>query len=319
MLDQLAKKDADNWSAIKNSVVTLLREGIPSGQAALIDKSGLFLAHQDVVFTATTKARMGNGKLVILDWKASDPSTQTVLLQAENWQAEFEPVHIHEGAVAGENRPVLVVLPGGPVRGEVGANSRTAVLASKRMFALGEVRIEATAQNVGGGLVFDEEGHLLGLLNATESISSAGSPMITRFAAPKKDVQQNALQRTLPTQGFGPAGMLVGYTVQSDVLRRVVTGFLSPSHQVKHPAIGVFCKDAPGSGSLVMRVVPNSPADKAGMQPGDIIVKMDETVINDQFDFARFIDTKDVGDKVRVTVTRNLQRFNLNVSVGVYQ
>jgi S1-C subfamily serine protease len=241
--DQLAKTEIDVWNSVKGSVVVLLREGIPSGQAALIDKSGLFLAHQDVVFTSTTKGRLADGRMVVLDWKSTDPSTQTVLLQAENWKSEAQPVSLGDPSTTPPSGSVLVVLPAGPVKGQMSSKTQLAVLASRHLFALGEVLFEATAQNIGGALVFDRNAHLVGLLNATlEPVESVGAP---KFATPGKPVAQNSLQRNLQGNGYGPGQMMVGYTVQSDVLRRIVSGFTSPSHRVQHPAIGIYCKDFP--------------------------------------------------------------------------
>lgn len=314
---QLAKQDVDVWNSVKNSVVVLLREGIPSGQAALIDKSGLFLASQDVVFTQTTKAKLANGHIVVLAWKSVDPSTQTVLLQAENWKEDAEPVKLQEGAIKSDRAPVLVVLPGGPVRAQLTPNNQLGVLASKKMFSMGEVIFEATAQNIGGGLVFNNSGRLVGMLNATlESAEPSGG---AGFLKPQTAVTQNSLQRSLQGNGYGPGQMMVGYTVQSDVLRRIVSGFLSPSHKVQHPAIGVFCKDAPGKGALIMSVREGSPAAKAGLRNGDIILKMDDAPINDQFDFASFMETKDVGSSIDVTISRNFETKTIKLTVGVFQ
>jgi S1-C subfamily serine protease len=327
---QLTKQDTALWESTKGCVAIILRNGAPSAAAALIDKNGLFLASQGAVQGQALQARLSNGKLVTLDWISSDIPTQTALLQAENWKAEDGTVvTLHDNAEKLEKAGVLVVLPSGPVRGEL-VTGKVGVLAnspSKRAFQLGEVRFEANTESVGGALVFDGSGHLTGLLNAT--LQSADQQMQRVKVTSKSGslppigpagVGGGAQSFADPTKSAtGPADLTVGYTIGPEVLRRVVTGFLSPNHKVKHPAVGLFCIDAPGHGALVQRVTEDSPAAKAGIEAGDIIIRMDETPIKNQFDFAKVIESKDVGESVTIVVLRDLEAKTFKVTVGTIQ
>lgn len=317
--DQLQKKDVAVWDSVKASVAILLREGSPAGQAALISDSGLFLANQATVPDVVVEARLSSGKILHLRWVATDGPTQTVLLQAGDWQAgDGRAVRLHDPAQPLVKAPVVVVLPQGPVRGELVATNRLGIVnPSKRMFPLGEVHFEATEQSVAGALVFDESGNLVGLLNATLSASSEPSHSLQKIPVPKGFPLPPPGTRTLLAPAkMGPGSLMVGYTVGPGVLHRVVAGFVSPEHQVQHPAIGVFCKDAPGMGALVQQVKADSPAEKAGLKAGDVIIKMDGAVIQNQFDFARAIEAKDVGDGLTVVVVRDGMAKTLKVTVG---
>lgn len=317
--DQLQKKDVAVWDSVKASIAILLREGAPTGQAALISDSGLFLANQATVPDAVVEARLSSGKILHLRWVATDGPTQTVLLQAGDWQAgDGRAIRLHDPTLALIKSPVLVVLSQGPVRGELVATNRFGVVnPSKRMFPLGEVHFEATEQSVAGALVFDESGNLVGLLNATLSASSDTSQSLQKIPVPRGFPLPPPGQRTLLAPAkMGPASLMVGYTVGPSVLHRVVEGFLSPHHQVQHPAIGVYCKDAPGMGALVQQVNAGSPADKAGLRAGDVIMKMDGVVIQNQFDFARAIEAKNVGDGLVVVVVRDGVAKTLQLTVA---
>jgi hypothetical protein len=226
----LQKKEALTWDKVKTSVAILLRNGLPYGEAALIDKSGLFLANQSTVSTPTLQARLSDGRIITLTWKSTDLPTQTVLLQAEEWQPEDGTVvKLHPPGETLSKIPVLVVLPTSPVRGELVASNRMAVLSSShRMFPVGEVRFEKTLETVGGALVFDDEGHLVGLLNAT--LDSEEPLQTQRVKASQSDAVNKSMlagaSQYPNVQRAGPADMTIGYTVGSDILRRVVWGFL---------------------------------------------------------------------------------------------
>lgn len=326
----LPKKEAVVWESAKNSVAILLHAGIPGGEAALIDKSGLFLANQSTVSTPTVRARLANGKIITLDWKSTDVPTQTVLLQAEDWSAEDGTVvTLHAADESQDRLPVIIVLPSGPVRGELILNNRVGVLSSsRRAFKLSEVRFEASAESVAGALVFDQSGRLIGLLNATlenPEVTAQGT-RIAKVAGPKSGPLQvfsggfNQGQSSFGAKStIGPADLTTGFTVGPEVLRRVVAGFLSTSHKVQHPAIGITCKDGLTPGALILTVKPDSPAEKIGLMTGDLIVRMDDKPIKTQLDFSLAMESKEVGDSLTIMVTRDGVAHTFKVNVGTIQ
>lgn len=315
---QIAKREVQIWDLARPSVAILLRNGQPFGEAALIDKSGLFLANQSSVSTPSLTAKLSDGRLISLTWKSTDTPTQTVLLQAEGWDPEMgEVVKLREPGATAENVPVIVVLPSGPVPGQLVSSGKMGVISSsRRAFPLSEVRFEANSQSVAGALVFDQQGQLVGLLNATlEAEEPANRVRVPLTHGSGADMAQ----KFQVTKGYGPADLTTGYTVGVGILRRVIVGFRSDNHKVQHPAIGVFCKDAPGAGALIQTVKDGSPAEKAGIQAGDIIIKMDDRPIKDQIDFARVIETKEVGDTLTITVSRGGAPMTFKISVGTIQ
>jgi len=58
-------------------------------------------------------------------------------------------------------------------------------------------------------------------------------------------------------------------------------------------------------GIYVRSVVPDSPADKYGIQPGDIIVKVDDKIVDSIAKFNLLIESKKPGDYVNVTFYSN--------------
>src|SRR5690606_15463169 len=58
-------------------------------------------------------------------------------------------------------------------------------------------------------------------------------------------------------------------------------------------------------GVLVQDVTKESAAEKAGLQKGDIIKRVDETKIETQDDLSKYINSKKIGDKVVITYIRD--------------
>ena len=70
------------------------------------------------------------------------------------------------------------------------------------------------------------------------------------------------------------------------------------------------------SGALLSTVNPGGPADKAGLQPGDVIVEFNGRPVTDNESLVTMVVATKPGSTVPVTVFRNKQRRTLNVTVG---
>ena len=69
-------------------------------------------------------------------------------------------------------------------------------------------------------------------------------------------------------------------------------------------------------GVLVMQVVPGSPADKSGLQPGDIIQKIDNQTIISSENVQQIVQKKTVGSLLELEIKRNGQNLNFQVRTG---
>ncbi|MCF6463424.1 serine protease HtrA [Clostridium sp. Cult1] len=66
-------------------------------------------------------------------------------------------------------------------------------------------------------------------------------------------------------------------------------------------------------GIVVLEVAPNTPADKSGLRPGDIIVKMDNQDIDSMSQLGKILYKYRKGDKVNLAIIRNGKRLSLEV------
>ncbi len=70
------------------------------------------------------------------------------------------------------------------------------------------------------------------------------------------------------------------------------------------------------SGALVESVEPGQPADKAGVQHGDVIVKVDDRDVVTTQDLISYVSAKNPGSHVKLTVIRNGKTQNLTVDLA---
>jgi serine protease Do len=83
----------------------------------------------------------------------------------------------------------------------------------------------------------------------------------------------------------------------------------------QEPSIGIRRAEN-SKEARIAQVLPNSPAERAGLQPGDLIVKVDDKDIAD-FDALRAaINERDPGDRIILKVKRGEELLDFNVKVG---
>jgi Do/DeqQ family serine protease len=71
------------------------------------------------------------------------------------------------------------------------------------------------------------------------------------------------------------------------------------------------------SGILIVDVVPNSPADRAGLRSGDVIQEIEGNDITKADEVQQAVAKTDVGEKLNLGLLRDRKQLNLEVTVGV--
>ena len=301
------------WVAVQPSVADIIGQRGPTGVAALIDDSGLFIAHSSSVPGRQVRARFKDGQPVDLFVVSTDEHTQLTLLKALVWsQGQRKPLQVAPEPTK-PNVELLAVTTDGPKSGEFVSEGKAGVMRpSLRYVPLSEVRMKGSEANLGGSFIFDAHGHIVGVLGATlaDDASGKASDVATSLSGRGgAGIGGNALQ-------FGPQSVTVAYALGREVLQRVVKGFVSPSHEVDHPTIGIFFKaSTDGRGVLVDSVMANSPAARSGIQPGDLILEVDGAEMNNPIDLAVHLFRKNVGDAIRIVYARGLVRGTAEMKV----
>ena len=97
---------------------------------------------------------------------------------------------------------------------------------------------------------------------------------------------------------------------------KVVRGWLGVYAQVVDKEIAKSVGLQKASGALVIKVNPNSPAEKAGLQQGDVILRFNGHSIDEMRSLPKIVATTQVGKVVNVVVWRNGKELVLQVKIG---
>ena len=120
-------------------------------------------------------------------------------------------------------------------------------------------------------------------------------------------------------------GQNIGFALPVDILKTSINNF-NQTGQFNRPYLGVsytmLSKNVAllnnvVQGAYVQAVVSGSPAEKSGIQQGDIIVKFDGQPVDTKNDLATLIAKKKPGDRVSLAIWRNGKTQDLTVSLTV--
>jgi Do/DeqQ family serine protease len=130
---------------------------------------------------------------------------------------------------------------------------------------------------------------------------------------------------------IGPAGgnVGIGFAVPSNMVRAVVEQ-LAEYGEVRRGRLGVLIQDLTpelsealdldiSQGAVITRVEPDSPAEKAGLSAGDVVVAANSIQVTSSADLRNRIGLVRVGEEVHLTVLRAGQRREVKVRVGVVE
>ena len=144
-----------------------------------------------------------------------------------------------------------------------------------------------------GGPLFNLSGEVIGV-NA-QIYSRTGGFMGVSFAIPSDTV--NDVYYQLKTKGKVSRGWLGVYIQEID-------DKLAKSFNMKK-----------SKGALVSKVLPNSPAEKAKIQQGDVILKFNNQPIAKSTDLPLIVGQSKVGSTFKVQIMRNKMMMNLSVKL----
>jgi serine protease Do len=125
---------------------------------------------------------------------------------------------------------------------------------------------------------------------------------------------------------LGPTYQGICFAIPSNLARhvyeqlvkggKVARGWLGVSMQELTPELADKLDLKGTNGALAAAVLPNSPAEAAGLQPGDVIVAWNGKAVGDPRELGLAVAWSKIGEKARVTVKRNGKDLTLTVTVG---
>ena len=187
-------------------------------------------------------------------------------------------------------------LRGTATAGIISATNRTIEVEGQTM-TLVQTDAAISPGNSGGGL-FDASGKLIGIVNAKVSDSRAEG---LGFAIPVNSVLDEISD--LLNYGYVTGRPYLGVSTQDVTLRS--------RNRMWYYSEGTRCV-------LVEKVVSGSAAEKAGIQAGDLILKLEDKAISSGDELSSAIGNYKPGDTVTLTLQRDGEELTVEVTFGEY-
>jgi serine protease Do len=129
----------------------------------------------------------------------------------------------------------------------------------------------------------------------------------------------------IATTGLSQGNMGVGFAIPSNTIREILPQLRSTG-KVTRGRVGVQVRDVQRKtldalglkdrqGALVTIVTEDGPADKAGLDLGDVIVNWNNQSVKNSNDLVQFVMRTKPGTSVPVRIVRNKQQRTLNITV----
>ena len=270
------------------SGVILTEDGYIATCAHVVDgaKSVKVTLNDDTSYDATIVGTDKKNDIAIIKIDAKD-LTPAVVGDSETLTVGSEVIAI--GNPLGELR-------GTATAGIISATNRTIEVEGQAMTLI-QTDAAISPGNSGGGL-FDATGKLIGIVNAKVSDSRAEG---LGFAIPVNSVLDEISD--LLNYGYVKGRAYLGVSTQDVTLRS--------RDRMWYYSQGTRCV-------LVEKVVTGSAAEQAGIQPGDLILKLEDKQIASGDDLSAAIGAYKPGDKATLTIQRDGQELTVEVTFGEY-
>ena len=273
------------------------------GSGVVLDKDGNILTNYHVIEGATDIAVSMNGESYEAEVVGSDESSDLAVIKLKDCdKSKLTPIEVGDSSKLNVGEWVMAI--GSPFGNEQSVSTgivsslyRSTALPSASGTSIYANMIQTDAAinpgNSGGALVNDQ-GQLIGINSIIESYSGSSSGV--GFAIPANYAVKIAKQIIA---GKTPVHPYLGVTLGTVNATNARRNNLSVTE-----------------GAYVGSVTEDGPADKAGLQKGDVVTKCDDTDITSADSLIIALRSYEVGDKVTLTVMRGKDEKKLEVTLG---
>ena len=274
-----------------------------SGSGVIISEDGYIVTNNHVVEN-TTKVSivLANGKSLSARVVNTDPYADLAVLKAEG---EMPAVAVFGNSDA--LKPGETVIAIGSPLGEF-----------KNTVTVGVVSATGRTLDTGKGYQMED----LIQTDAAINQGNSGGPLVNLNG---EVIGIN----TMIVRGSGFSGVVaegLGFAIPSNTVRLISEQIIAKGYfarpylgirwQAVYPALAKRYNLDAEWGAYVSEVLPGTPADKGGLQRGDIIVRVGDYPINEEHSFVNALFSYQPNDEVEIEVVRDGKHIILNVALG---
>jgi serine protease Do len=263
-----------------------------TGSGVVFTTDGAILTNNHVIEDARAiNVRLKDGRTLPARVAGRDPATDLAVLRVDAKNLPVATFADSDAARVGE----WVIAIGSPFG--LGHTVTTGVLSAKGRGGVGMNAIEDYLQT-----------------DASINPGNSGGPLVNL------DGKVLGINTMIVSKGQG-----IGLAVPSNIARRVATQILTTG-KVMRAWIGIGIQDltpqlaaeipnAPTSGALVNTIAPGGPAQKAHLEPGDVVTKVGVRAVADAQDIIRELFLHDEGETLMMEVIRGGKRYQTKVTL----
>jgi putative serine protease PepD len=269
-------------SQVSPSVVSI-RIGDLGGSGVVMSEDGYIITNAHVVAVAgnnPVRVRFSNGEIADATVVGADARSDVAVIKVDGVD-DLTPATFGDSSQALVGDAVLAIgsplgYDGSVTQGIVSALDRTLSPDDPDSPTLsGLIQIDAAINhgNSGGALV-NLGGEVIGINTA--------------IAVENQD------------DGFLGVGFAVPSNRAADVAETLIAG-----DEVDHPFLGVWVAPGEEGGAVIGQVAPDSPAADAGLQEGDVVVRIGDQEVTNSSDLVNAVQSAEVGDSLEVEFQRD--------------
>ena len=313
---------APDWeavsAAVSNAVVSIAvatDRGEALGSGVIFDKEGHIITNNHVVAGASKiQVTLADGRVYDAETTGTDPATDLAVIQLKDAPDNLTVAQLGDSDKLTTGQDVMAI--GNPLglsstvttgiisaldrpvvnsQGEDGSGGRS----SSSAVYTNAIQIDA-AINPGnsGGPLFDEKGRVIGI---TSSIATMGNS----------------------SSGEGGSGSIgIGFAIPVKLADKVAKQLIE-SGAATHAYLGVSLDTdsatADGeerAGAKITSVEGGSPADKAGLKKGDVVIAIDGKTTSQGSALTGYVRQYSANDKVKLTVIRDSKKQDIEVTLA---
>ena len=313
-----------NWTATAAAVspsVVAIKTDSGEGSGVIIDDSGHVLTNNHVVAGAEElTVTLSDGRTFKGEIQGTDPSTDLAVVTIQGAPEDLQPISIGDSDALKVGDPVMAV--GNPL-GLAGTVTTGIVSALNRPVTTEAAQEQPQQQNPFGQPQQQQSSSEPVVTNAIQT-SAAINPGNSGGALVNASGQLVGINSSIASLGSssGSSGNIgIGFAIPVKEAASIAEQLIADG-TAEHAYLGVGPADGSASdgsatraGAQVRTVQPGTPAEKAGLESGDVITEVNGERVDSAESLVAHIREYSVGDTVKLTVLRDGKSQELSATL----